>query len=141
MNEYGQIAYNEWLNTTNVRIGDVELFEFIIMPNHMHAIIGITRRGVPRTPTNIQPYVTSVGVRGTPLQTQSKTVGAIIRGYKSSVSKQIGKPIWQRNYYEHIIRDGNDYEQIRNYIVGNPKTWDTDKLYQKQLDEFNSQYK
>ncbi|MCL2338489.1 MAG: hypothetical protein FWC51_00865 [Proteobacteria bacterium] len=61
----------------------------------------------------------------------------IIRGFKAAVSKQIGKSIWQRNYYEHIIRDRDDYAEIANYIANNPKTWDTDKLYQKQLDAFN----
>ncbi len=67
----------------------------------------------------------------------SKSVGSVIRGFKAGITKQIGKSIWQRNYYEHIIRDNADYEKISNYIFTNPQTWDADSMYQKQLDEFN----
>ncbi len=48
--------------------------------------------------------------------------------------------IWQRNYYEHIIRDTANYENIRGYIFTNPQTWDADVLYQKQIEEFNERF-
>ncbi len=57
-------------------------------------------------------------------------VGAIIRGYKSAVTKQINEflnapssPVWQRNYYEHIITTDREYESIVEYIDANPRTW------------------
>ena len=62
------------------------------------------------------------------------TVGAIIRGYKSAVTKQlyalgfVGK-LWQRNYYEHIIRNPESYEQIANYIENNPLKWVDDRFH------------
>ena len=69
----------------------------------------------------------------------SNTVPTIIRGYKSSVTKQINIlrnkpriPVWQRNYYEHIIRNENDLILIREYIINNPLKWD--------LDEENPEY-
>ncbi len=64
----------------------------------------------------------------------SNTIPTIIRGYKSSITKQINilrnqpyVPILQRNYYEHIIRNQNDLNQIREYIIHNPLNWDTDE--------------
>jgi len=63
-----------------------------------------------------------------------QTVGAMVRGYKSAVTKQLyalgfsGK-LWQRNYYEHIIRTPESYERIANYIENNPACWDNDKFY------------
>jgi len=67
----------------------------------------------------------------------SQTIGAIIRGYKSSVTKQIntlrempGVPVWQRNYYEHIICDEKSYHKISEYIINNPIHWQDDKYYE-----------
>lgn len=60
----------------------------------------------------------------------SQTVGAMIRGYKSAVTsqlkQQIGHAVWQRNYYEHIIRDERSYQIIVEYIMNNPLTWQQD---------------
>jgi REP element-mobilizing transposase RayT len=72
----------------------------------------------------IRPNETSQLLRS-PLQ----TVGAIIRGFKSAVSGQIGFSIWQRDMYEHIIRDVNDYVRIVEYIERNPETWGNDMFY------------
>jgi REP element-mobilizing transposase RayT len=64
------------------------------------------------------------------------TIPTIIRGYKSSVTKQInilrnqpGVPVWQRNYYEHIIRDEKSCYQIWEYVQTNPLKWQDDKYY------------
>lgn len=146
LNQYGIIAHNEWANTPYIR-PNIELGEFIIMPNHMHAIIKIctgilhTPIYIPHTPNDIPNTDDRMGVcnindrsRGvcnTPLRSPSQTIGAIIRGYKSSVTKQLNSfnidcPIWQRNYYEHIIRDEKSYQNISNYIINNPRKWATD---------------
>ena len=47
-----------------------------------------------------------------------------------------GLSLWQRGYYEHIIRDSKELDEIAYYIRNNPRTWDADKLYQKQLEVF-----
>ena len=96
------------------------LHEYIIMPNHIHAIIQI-RRGVSHTPNEISH--TPNEVSHTPFQSPSKTLGAIVRGFKGAVSKQIGKSIWQRNYYESIINDDKAFENISKYIRNNPVKW------------------
>ena len=66
------------------------------------------------------------GVCDTPLRSPSKTLGAIVRGFKSAVSKKIGFSVWQRNYHEHIIRDSRGFEKISKYIRNNPACWDID---------------
>ena len=133
LNDYGKIVDNEWKNTIKIRSDDVVLHEYIIMPNHIHAIIQI-RRGVSHTPNEISHTPNEIShtpneVSHTPLQSPSKTLGAIVRGFKGAVSKQIGKSIWQRNYYDHIIRNRKDYEDHVKYIYENPIHWAKDDMY------------
>ena len=59
----------------------------------------------------------------------SRTIGSIVRGFKIGVTKGIGYSPWQRNYYEHIIRDYLEYERIAEYIVQNPLKWENDCFY------------
>ena len=156
LNEMGQIAYDEWFRTPELR-PYVSLDVFVIMPNHMHGIIllnddindAVNRRGVLHTPSPDMTHakntnVTNEGVCNTPLQnwpppnfrSPSKNIGAIVRGYKSAVTKQINLldnigTVWQRNYHEHVIRDEKSYVKISNYIIDNPKNWKEDKFYIK----------
>jgi putative transposase len=161
LNEYGRIAYNEWTKTPEIR-NNVELGEFVVMPNHIHGIIRLLGRGELHSPDNKtgvfntpQPSDNSYGNRGvfntnkpsdnsygnrgesiSPLRGPSQTIGAIIRGYKSSVTKQLGlldfdEKLWQRNYYEHIIRNEQSYHRILEYILNNPAKWTEDKFYRK----------
>ncbi|GHT14728.1 hypothetical protein AGMMS4956_13090 [Bacteroidia bacterium] len=152
LNNIGKIAHDEWMKTPIIR-PEIEMGEFIVMPNHIHGIIAITtRRGVSNTPllhttanaadvlatsdnrdnTSIQHLSNEhQGVCDTPLRSPSNTIGAIVRGYKSAVTKKMGYPIWQRNYYEHIIRDAQSYHKITEYIIGNPAKWIDDKFYKE----------
>ena len=125
LNELGKIAHDEWFKTAKLR-PYVELFEddFVVMPNHVHGIIwiendsvGAERRSAPTITTNVSP----------------KSLGAIVRAYKSAVTyainalqNQRGAVLWQRNYYEHIIRDEKDYQAKRDYILSNPMNWEND---------------
>ena len=101
--------------------------EFVLMPNHIHGIIIINES--PIGVQNIEPLPTN--------QYQhiiSGSIGSIIRGFKLGVTKwsrihtdrQI---VWQRNYYEHIIRNEEDYFMIREYIRTNPQNWEKDEMY------------
>ena len=112
LNEFGKIAFDAWTKTPQLR-PNVALGEFVIMPNHIHGIIYLLH---------------------SPLRGPSQTIGAIVRGYKSSVTKQLGimgfdEKLWQRNYYEHIIRNEQSYNNISNYIINNPAKWQEDKFY------------
>jgi REP element-mobilizing transposase RayT len=74
------------------------------------------------------------GECNSPLRSPSNNIGAIIRGYKSSATKQLGlvgfgEKLWQRNYYEHIIRNERSYQTILKYIINNPSKWTEDKFY------------
>lgn len=67
------------------------------------------------------------------LRSPSQTVGAVVRGFKGAVTKRVnqlwgapGSPVWQRNYYERIIRNQNEFDRIRRYIINNPANWNKD---------------
>lgn len=104
------------------------------MPNHLHGIIFL-RHGAGDT-------TKKEGVQIPPLRSYtnisvaSGSLGAIIRSYKGGVTFRINSmrgtntpPIWQRNYYEHIIRNDKEYENIWKYIDSNPAKWGEDKLH------------
>jgi len=129
LNEFGEIALDEWDRTPQIR-ESVELDEYVIMPNHLHGIIVITsnRRGV-------LPYAPINTLRHNPneFRSPSRNIGSIIRGFKSAVARRVndqrntpGMPVWQRNYYEHVIRGEEDLNEVREYIINNPLKWDLD---------------
>ena len=130
LNNLGEIARKEWLNTENIR-DNVKLDVFVIMPNHMHAIFRITHSVVGAngdSPLQQRHRIMDQNDKVTSsFKSPSKTVGAIVRGYKGAVTTRINRlyptpreKIWQRNYYEHIIRDDESLYRIRNYIKNNP---------------------
>jgi REP element-mobilizing transposase RayT len=126
LSKRGQIADACWREIPN-HFPHVELGAYVIMPNHMHGIIFIKdgRRGaIYRAPTddaNIEKF-------GEPVKGSLPT---IIRTYKAAVTRLIGRElnetgIWQRNYYDHIIRDEKDLQNKTDYIEANPRLWDED---------------
>ena len=97
--------------------------EFIIMPNHFHCIIDIfnNRADTRSAPTNSTPKI------GRIIQEfKSRTTVEYINGVKSGLYPSFNKRIWQRNYYERIIRNDTEYQMIRRYIVENPSRWTAD---------------
>ncbi len=144
LNQLGEIVRAEWLKTMDIR-PNVELHEdeFVMMPNHLHGIIwivGATRwvapRGVVPVPFREAP---PCGGRVAPTTNGSRileagSIGAIMAQFKSISAKRInalrgtpGIPVWQRNYFEHIIRDEIEFGTIRNYIQDNPLKWQEDQ--------------
>ncbi|MGD2027948.1 MAG: hypothetical protein PVI99_09040 [Anaerolineales bacterium] len=128
LNEIGRIVREDWEKTEKIR-KEITLDTFVIMPNHLHGIVWIE----PVDESDIQPIV--VGAHGrAPLRKniakihrQSKSLGAMIAGFKSAATKRVnqhrglpGHPLWQRNYYDHIIRSQKELNNIRNYIKSNP---------------------
>ncbi len=63
---------------------------------------------------------------------KTMTTNEYIRGVKTQNWQRFDKKLWQRNYWEHIIRDEEDYLRISNYIKNNPKKWDDDRFYRKK---------
>ena len=132
LNDYGKIIEEEWLRTSKIR-PNVDLDKYIIMPNHIHGIITVVdRRGtLQRAPTTTREQF------GKPI---SNSIPTIIRLFKSTTTKQIneirqtsGKELWQRNYYEHIIRDERELNKVREYIMYNPLKWEEDKENPKNI--------
>ena len=141
LNEFGQIARDQWF-LLPTRFNNIELDAFVVMPDHIHGIIfifdestawsGVNRSQTDKVSLGIGQlhYQEGAGNRqGQPLP-KRRTIGEIIGAYKSLVAKEclnifkarnevMGK-LWQRNYYEHVIRDEEELNQTRLYIEGNP---------------------
>ncbi|MCE9645871.1 MAG: transposase [Chloroflexi bacterium] len=142
LNKVGKIVEWEWLELPK-RLSYIELVTHVVMPNHFHGIlyihenVGATRQGQAISQPNTVPsqIITPESMDGSPLPRGPKpaSLGAIIAQFKSRVTKRIWKfpefkstPIWQRNYYEHIIRNEKDLQNKTDYIEANPSLWDED---------------
>jgi putative transposase len=182
LNDAGKMADNEWVKIPE-RFTNVQLHEYIVMPNHFHAvmeIVGATLVVAQNTHTNpvaqnthtnpvaqnthtnpvaqnthtnpvaqnetVDPDNETVdNEKGQPQGiapiAKPKTVGDMVGAFQSIATveyirgvKQLGwqtfnGKLWQRNYYEHIIRDEQSYQRISDYIINNPKNWKDDKFY------------
>ncbi|WP_420631786.1 transposase [Candidatus Leptofilum sp.] len=122
----GQLVYYEWQKTAVVR-PNIHLDAFVVMPNHLHGIIVIFLNSADMNVPDGRPA-------GSPLQ--SGSLGAIIGQFKSKVTKRFRRfpgndnsPIWQRNYYEQIIRNERHLTAVTQYIHNNPANWISDDLY------------
>ena len=145
LNKYGKIVKEELLRTEEIR-QNIKIDYFVIMPNHIHLILIIKEQylnyydvvGVHcNEPLQQNPYNNNEPL----LQNTEKfgkstknSLSTIIKLLKSTITKQIndirnspGLPIWQRNYYEHIIRNEKELYEIRKYIDNNPLNWNDDE--------------
>ena len=124
LSPWGRIVHEEWLSSAAIR-REIRLDEFVVMPNHVHGIVWILK--------GAQSVGGSEGARPAPPQRAPRSLGAVVGGFKSSVTKKINQvsqnsnaPIWQRNYYERVIRDESELERARIYILHNPGRWAED---------------
>ena len=109
---------------------NIKLYDYIIMPNHFHGIIEIFDKkfwaGTRPAPT--------VSISDIIRDFKSLTTLEYLKGVKENKYPNFDKRIWQRNYYEHIIRNEKEYYKIIEYIRTNPLKWEEDKYY-KEGDE------
>ena len=129
--EIGQVANEEWFKTPGLRPDmNLELGEFVVMPNHIHGII-IIRENQYNSDTNNPDRVSTTPKNQ--FGPQRKNLASIIRGYKSAVTIYARKNqidfAWQPRFYEHIIRSPDDYDRISKYIAHNPQKWQDDKFF------------
>ncbi|HEY1231741.1 MAG TPA: transposase [Candidatus Binatia bacterium] len=122
LNKLGEIVCDEWRESANIRC-ELELDAFIVMPNHVHGIVGLKDLNIVGA-TGRSPSASGL---------DKHSLGALVAGFKSAVAMRVNRlrgtpkaPIWQRNYYEHVIRDEESLSCIREYIVSNPAQWDAD---------------
>jgi REP element-mobilizing transposase RayT len=143
LNEYGETV-QKWWNEIPIHFPNVELGAFVIMPNHVHGIILITteRRGEVLSPRN-NPDNNSQDVNADEtnnlgretLPLRKPTLGQIVAYFKYQSTKEMNRietdkaitKFWQRNYYEHIIRDEKDLQSKIDYIEFNPLLWNEDE--------------
>jgi REP element-mobilizing transposase RayT len=126
LNSLGALVEQAWQDLPN-HYPHVELDQFVIMPNHIHGIIVLT------VGAGFKPAQSS---DTTPAPTKRHGLPEIVRAFKSFSARRIneirqtpGISVWQRNYYEHIIRDDADYQRIAEYVMNNPAKWQEDSLH------------
>ena len=135
LNELGFFVQSEWIKSPVIRPDmNLELGEFVVMPNHFHGmIIGENefngRDAIHRVSTSNNAQSSSYNKFGP----QSKNLGSIIRGFKSSVTthaKIVNTEFgWQERYHDHIIRSHAELVRISDYILNNPNNWKDDKFF------------
>ena len=138
LNVYGRVVDACWRAIPD-HFPHVMLDVYVIMPNHVHGIIAIVddppvgaRHASPLRP--LSPRLD--GVRGP----APGSLGAIIGSFKSAATRRInrlrgvsGLPVWQRNYYERIIRDDDELQLARAYVFNNPAAWPDDENHPDRL--------
>jgi len=169
LNELGKIVDHEWQRSQQIR-PEFKFHEWVVMPNHFHAIIEIPTapvRTTRRSSSSLAPHRSSSQISNRPqkfsqqptaetinLQNPSnqdfikqtivpvqpsmrpKSISSLMAGFKSTTARQInqirqapGTSVWQRRFYDHIIRNEIALQTIRRYIVSNPANWSRDRLY------------
>lgn len=106
LSKIGQVIDNE-INKISKIYNNIFIDEYVVMPNHIHLIIEIESGRTQFAPT----------------------ISQVIKQYKGSITKQLNYNIWQKSFYEHVIRNEKEYYLIKQYIQNNPLNWEKDKYY------------
>lgn len=120
-NAYGRIACEDWLALPSHFV-NVRLDEWVVMPNHMHGILFLDSNASPDEKARFG-------------NSKKGALGTIVGGYKSGVKRRINAlrenkvEVWQRSFYDRIIRDEKELNAIRRYIIENPINWPDDEHY------------
>jgi REP element-mobilizing transposase RayT len=135
LNETGCAVMHAWDDLPNHYL-HAALDAFTMMPNHVHGIVILTDNNDP----GLIFHSVGAGFEPAPTRTVSNNpmprhgLPEIIRAFKTFSARQInvlrktpGTPVWQRNYYEHIVRNDDELNRIRQYIADNPLTWQDDR--------------
>jgi putative transposase len=129
LNDFGIIANQQWEKLPE-QFTNIALDVFQVMPNHIHGIL-LLKNAAPPVGAGLAP-------------TKTTTVGNIVGAYKSQVANlclkifkqkhpgEIMGKLWQRNYYEHIVRDEQSFLRIADYITNNPSNWNEDRFYNNE---------
>lgn len=119
LNDFGSKVINIFLNLSNYN--NIILHDYILMPNHFHCIIELDNEN--DISKNNLSYIIQSFKRHTTLE--------YIKGVKNNIYEKFESKIWQRGFYEHIIRDNNDLIRIKEYIINNSIKWLEDQYYLK----------
>ena len=142
LNEFGKFAHKCWEQIEKLH-DFIILDEFVIMPNHVHGILFIehpmsaveTRQWRVSTTVHVSTTdggTSNIGNVSKFGQLPKKSIASVINHYKGFITKRLRETTdfyasWQSNYYDHIIRNEQELNRIRQYIIENPFRWDTDR--------------
>ena len=113
---HGKIV-EKYINQLNDFYESVKVEGYVIMPNHIHIMLFVSENGTPRTSSPTK---------------QTSAASQFVSTFKRFCNKDYGKNIWQRGFYDHIIRNHEDYEEHVKYIYENPTRWYYDELYTEE---------
>jgi putative transposase len=125
----GKLAEWHWYDLPN-HFAHLTLDEFIVMPNHIHGVLFIAENPIKGDTQSDSIDAVPTGEK----ITKRSSLGVVVGTYKAAVTRnarqklQFMKTIWQSRYYDHIIRNENSLNDIRNYIIHNPASWEKDTL-------------
>ena len=111
------IVADKHIKQMNEFYENITVDQYVIMPNHIHFLLFVCDDGLPRTSTPTK---------------QTSFVSHFVSTFKRFCNKEYGKNVWQRGFYDHIIRGREDYEEIVKYIYENPIRWYYDELYAEE---------
>ena len=134
LNDAGMMVQSLW-DDMPTRFPHIETDYYVIMPNHIHGIISIVGAPLVGAHSNVDTFVNRAGTRPAPTVSLGDTIGVFksmttneyIRGVKQNKWRPFNGKLWQRNYWEHIIRSENDLNRTREYIIYNPMQWALDE--------------
>lgn len=128
----GKIAVQCWQDIPQ-HFPTIEIDLFVVMPNHVHGLVVINENSVPSVGTR---YISSSSPKLRANGVKPQSLGAIVGSYKAAVTRQIrhiltetSSHIWQGRYHDHIIRNEQGLNQLREYILNNPARWSEDVFY------------
>ena len=111
---YGEIA-EKYIKQLNEFYDHITVEQYVIMPNHIHLLLFVSGSPGMSTPTK-----------------QASKVSNFVSTFKRFCNKECGGNIWQRGFYDHVVRGHEDYAEIKKYIEENPASWYYDELYTKK---------
>ena len=111
------IVADKYIRQINEFYENITVDLYVIMPNHIHLILFVRNDGSPRTSTPTK---------------QTSFVSHFVSTFKRFCNKEYSENIWQRSFYDHVIRNRDDYNEIYKYIYENPMKWQFDQLYAEE---------
>ena len=109
-NMQNQIIH-KWMTETQRKFNNVSIDKYVIMPDHLHLIVNIKERHAGRSLPDIVRFF------------KTMTTNEYIRGVKKGMLPPFNKKLWQKSYYDHVIRNQQDYNEVWEYIENNPVKW------------------
>ena len=102
---------HKWIKETENKFPNAKIEKFVIMPDHLHFIVNITERHIGRSLQDLMRFF------------KTMTTNEYIKCVKDNLLPPFDKKLWQKSYYDHVIRNQDDYNEIWQYIENNPKKW------------------